>query len=98
MNTHPTHTHVWVGWLMGATAIDSPLRCRCVFLCLRCSLHTLENRCVFSVHLCVFRVFFGALVCVWKVFFVLSNIVKYRKKFLSIHLQIATPKTPAQSW
>ena len=94
MNTHPTPTCVWVGW--GLWPLIVPIGVD-VFFCLRCSLHTLANGCVFLVQSCVFRAFFGALVCVWKVFFVLSNIVNYREKFY-IRLQIVTPKTPAQSW
>ena len=67
MNTHPTHTRVWAGW--GLRPLIVPIGVDVFFACLRCSLHTLANRCVFSVHSCVFHAFFGALVCVWKVFF-----------------------------
>ena len=81
---------------MGATAIDSPHRCRCVLLLFSLFPPHL-GECFFWVHLCVFHAFFGALVCVCNVFSPLSNIVNYRKK-IYICLQIATPKTPAQPW
>ena len=83
MNTHPTHTRVWVGW--GLWPLILPIGLDVFCCCFRCSLHTLVNGWFFWVHLCVFRAFFGALVCVWNVFFALSNIVNYRKKFIFVY-------------
>ena len=95
MNPHPTHTQC-VG-RMGATAIDSRHRCRCVVLLFSLFPPHLDEWVFFWVHLCVFCAFFGALVCVWNVFFPLSNIVSYRKIFY-ICLQFPTLKMPAQPW
>ena len=94
MNTHPTHTRVWVGW--GLWPLIVPIGVD-VFLLLFALFppHLGEWVCFFRC-IRVFFVLFGAVVCVWKVFFVLSNIVNYRKNY--IHLQIATLKTPVQSW
>ena len=41
MNTHPTHTYVWVGW--GLWPLIVPIGVDGFFLGLRCSLHTLVN-------------------------------------------------------
>ena len=82
MNTHPTHTRVWVGWGLWPWIV--PIGVDVFFLFALFPPH-LADGCVFLVHLCVFRAFFGVLVCVWKVFFALSNIVNYRKKFIFIY-------------
>ena len=58
--------------------------------------HLGESMSFFGVFVCFSCVFWSIGVCVEGVFS-LSNIVNYRKKFY-IHLQIATPKMPAQSW
>ena len=95
MNTHPTHTCLWVGWglrplivpigvdvffLVGV--VSTPWRIDVFFRCIVVFfMHFLERWCVCG-----------------RCFFVLSNIVNYIEKKIYIHLQIATPKTPAQSW
>ena len=80
MNTHPTHTCVWVGWglwpLIVPIGVDGFFwfalfpphlgESMCFFWCIRVSfVHFLEHWCVCGT-------------C----FFVLSNIVNYRKKIL----------------
>ena len=83
MNTHPTHTKC-VG-RMGATAIDSPHRCRCVFCCcVRCSLHTLANGWVFWV--IVFFMHFWEHWCVGGMcFFPLRGILSNQKSAHTTH-------------
>ena len=81
MNTHPTHTRVWVGW--GLWQLIVPIGVDVFFVVVCVVPSTPWQMGVFSVHSCVFHAFFGALVCVWKVFFALSNIVNYRKNLYS---------------
>ena len=76
MNTHPTHTRVWVGW--GLQPLIVPIGVDVFFVVVCVVPSTPWQMGVFSVHSCVFCAFFGVLVCVWKVFFALSNIVNYR--------------------
>ena len=67
MNTHPTHTRVWVGW--GLWPLIVPIGVDLLFLVCVVPSTPWQIDVFFLVHSYVFHAFFGALVCVWKVFF-----------------------------
>ena len=74
---------------MGATAIDSPHRCRCALLCFVVVVFVVPTTpwqlggCFGCIH--VFYVHFLERWCVCGMRFFLSNIVNYRKKIIFIH-------------
>ena len=84
MNTHPTHTRVWVGWRLRPLIVPIGVD---VFFCFVFIVPTTPWRmggCFGCVH--VFYVHFLECWCVCvECVFPLSNIVNYRKKFIFIY-------------
>ena len=81
MNTHPTHTRVWVGWGLRPLIVPIGVDVFFVVVCVIPSTPWRRGGCFWCIS--VFFVRFLERWCVCgRCFFVLSNIVNYRKNFL----------------
>ena len=84
MNTHPTHTCVWVGWGLWPLIVPVGVDVFFVVVCVIPSTPWQSGG--FFLCISVFFVRFLERWCVCgRCFFVLSNIVNYRKKIIFIY-------------